>query len=102
MESKGYPEGSVTTHPGTHMADQVSQFGKQATEKIDVFSEQLKEKTNKAIETTTKGIDRVALYFKDKNSQELIDDVQQVIRKHPGKSVLGGLALGLLVGRILR
>ena len=40
--------------------------------------------------------------LKKKSLEEIYRDGQEWIRKNPGKSVLGGLALGFLLGRLFR
>ncbi len=40
--------------------------------------------------------------LKKKSLEEIYNDSRDWIRKNPGKSVLGGLAVGFLLGRIFR
>ena len=40
--------------------------------------------------------------LKKKSLEEIMQDGREWIRKNPGKSVLGGLALGFLLGRLFR
>ena len=40
--------------------------------------------------------------LKKKSLEEIYRDSREWIRKNPGKSLLGGLAVGFLLGRILR
>ncbi len=58
--------------------------------------------TNKVADTTNRGIDRVAMYLKKKDSQAMMNDLQEAVRRNPGKSILVGVLLGVLAGRILR
>jgi ElaB/YqjD/DUF883 family membrane-anchored ribosome-binding protein len=75
---------------------------KQLSETVDVAKAQLKVTANKAVESTSKGINRFTMYIREKETHEMLQDLGQVIRKHPGKSMAMGLALGFLVGKILR
>ena len=47
-------------------------------------------------------IDAGARYMRDHDASQMIDDVSEMVRAHPGKSLLAALAVGLLVGRALR
>ncbi len=108
MENEFYTEPSQTgvtaqSSVSSHTAsDKASQMSSQVNQKVDNLAENIKSKTNKAVESTSRGIDRVTMYFKEKDSQAMMSDLQQVVRQHPGKSLISGLILGVLVGRILR
>lgn len=47
-------------------------------------------------------IDASARYVREHDAQEMIDDVRDVVRAHPGKALLAALAVGLMVGRAFR
>ncbi len=73
-----------------------------AHQKVDEVFQKAQEKTHQVIHKTTKGIDRVTLYLKDKGSPGLVNDLQQTIRQHPGKSLIAGLLVGVVVGKLFR
>lgn len=77
-------------------------MGEQVSQKMEQVRGTMQETTTKAKEATTQGIDRVVTYFREKDTQEMITDLQQMVRKHPGKSLAAGLLLGVLVGRVMR
>lgn len=41
-------------------------------------------------------------YLRDSNANKMIDDFKTMVKKHPGKSLLGALLVGFVVGRNLR
>lgn len=63
---------------------------------------QLRDSAEKAWQSTSRGIDRVSMYFREKDSQEMVQDLQQVVRKYPGASVVAGLFLGVMIGKLMR
>jgi hypothetical protein len=78
------------------------QIKEKMTQKVNEVGTIVQDRTNKALESTSKSVDRVAMYLKDKDSQAMLQDLQQVVRKHPGKSLVAGLLLGMMVGKIMR
>lgn len=80
----------------------VSQMGGKLSTTMDKVTTQMKERTNRAIESTSRGVDRMSIYMREKNTQEMVQDLQQVVRRHPGKSLVAGLFLGILVGKMMR
>ncbi len=61
--------------------------------------------TRKLAEVTHRAADKVgagAQYLRDHRTGEMVDDLLQLIREHPGKSVLAALALGFMTARALR
>jgi hypothetical protein len=47
-------------------------------------------------------IDASARYMREHDAGEMLEDVRDTVRTHPGKSLLAALAIGLLVGRAFR
>lgn len=47
-------------------------------------------------------IDASARYVRDHDAKQMLDDVRETVRAHPGKSLVAALAVGLLVGRAFR
>ncbi len=81
---------------------QAGKIGEQVSAKMDDVKVQVRERASKVKDQTTRGIDRVTTYFREHDKQEIMQDLEQVIRKHPGKSVIAGMFLGLMVGRIIK
>jgi ElaB/YqjD/DUF883 family membrane-anchored ribosome-binding protein len=82
------------------LKDQASQLGSQLGQKID----NARGKTSTQLRNTSQRIETLASYMETKDAKGMSDDLlrssQSMIRKHPGKSVLVVLAVGLLLGRM--
>jgi len=52
--------------------------------------------------TAAERVSEAATYLRDHNASEALDHVQQLARRQPALVVGGGLALGLVLGRLLR
>lgn len=74
----------------------------QMSQKVTQMTSQMRSKTSKALDSTTRNLDQMATYIREKDMDAMARDLQHVIRQHPGRSVVAGLVLGVLVGRILR
>lgn len=70
---------------------------KQVTENINELMGITAERLDKAAEK----MHNTAEFFRSNNVSKIKEDVTSVIRKNPGKSLIGGLLLGLFVGKIL-
>jgi hypothetical protein len=53
-------------------------------------------------DTAAERIESAATYLRDHDAGETLEEVQQMARRQPALVIAGGLALGLLVGRVLR
>jgi len=53
-------------------------------------------------ETAAQRIDQLATYVRERDARELMDDAEQFARRQPAIVIGGGLAIGLIVGRLLR
>ena len=82
------------------LSAQASTFGNQITQKID----NARGKTSAGLRTTSQRIQNLAMYMEEHDAKDMSDAVvrtsKELVRKHPGKSLLVGLIAGLLVGRI--
>lgn len=47
-------------------------------------------------------IDASARYMREHDTTEMLDDMRDMVRAHPGKTLLAAVAVGLLVGRAFR
>jgi ElaB/YqjD/DUF883 family membrane-anchored ribosome-binding protein len=53
-------------------------------------------------EATAKEIDATAQYVREHTTQQMMADLKQFVRRHPGASVVGAAVVGVLVGRGFR
>jgi hypothetical protein len=89
MENEDITIGS--TEPGTQKT--VTRVGDQLREKMG---------SSKTMESASKSIDRISMYLREKDSNEMLQDLQQVVRRHPGKSLVLSVLVGAMVGRVMR
>jgi ElaB/YqjD/DUF883 family membrane-anchored ribosome-binding protein len=54
------------------------------------------------IETAAERVDSAATYLRDSDASEAVENVQRMARNQPALVIAGGVAVGLIVGRILR
>jgi hypothetical protein len=54
------------------------------------------------IETAAERVEEAATYLRDRDASEALANVQRIARSQPALVIGGGLAAGLIVGRILR
>jgi ElaB/YqjD/DUF883 family membrane-anchored ribosome-binding protein len=82
------------------LSAQASTLGSQLSQKIDTA----RGKTSAGLRTTSQRIQNLAMYVEEHDAKDMSDAVvstsRELIRKHPGKSILVGLLAGILVGRI--
>jgi hypothetical protein len=57
---------------------------------------------HKAATVIHDGIDSTAAYLKDHDIADMGNDAMKVCRKYPAQAILSSLAIGFLVGRVLR
>lgn len=82
------------------LSAQASTLGTQLTQRID----NARGKTSAGLRTTSERIQNLAMYMEEHDAKDMSEAVvrtsKELVRKHPGKSLLVGLIAGLLVGRI--
>ncbi len=82
------------------LRDQANTLGNQIGEKID----NARGKTSVKLRNTSQRIDNWAAYVENNNAKDMSDALakssQELVRKHPGKSILAGLVVGLILGRL--
>jgi len=80
--------------------EQASNLSNQLSQRID----SARGKTSAGLRNTSQRIQNLALYMEEHDAKDMSDAVvrtsKELIRKHPGKSMVAGLILGMLVGRI--
>lgn len=82
------------------ISEQANQLGSQLSQRID----NARGKTSAGLRTTSQRIQNLAMYVEEHDAKDMSEAVvrtsKEMIRKHPGKSILVGMVLGMLVGRI--
>jgi ElaB/YqjD/DUF883 family membrane-anchored ribosome-binding protein len=54
------------------------------------------------IDTAAEQVEHAATYLRDRDASEALDNVQRIARNQPALVIGGGLAVGLIIGRLLR
>lgn len=82
------------------ISEQASNLGNQLSQRID----NARGKTSAGLRTTSQRIQNLAMYVEEHDAKDMSEAVvrtsKELVRKHPGKSILVGLALGMLFGRL--
>jgi ElaB/YqjD/DUF883 family membrane-anchored ribosome-binding protein len=80
--------------------EQASTISNQLSQRID----NARGKTSAGLRNTSQRIQNLALYMEEHDAKDMSEAVvrtsKELIRKHPGKSLIVGLVAGMLVGRI--
>jgi ElaB/YqjD/DUF883 family membrane-anchored ribosome-binding protein len=80
--------------------EQAATIGTQLTQRID----NARGKTSAGLRNTSQRIQNLALYMEEHDAKDMSEAVvrtsKELVRKHPGKSLIAGLLFGVLVGRI--
>ncbi len=79
------------------VAEKARQGGAQVRESAERAGEFAKEKYGVAVDNLKHGYDRV-----HKDTEKLVEDVNEYVRDNPGKSVLIAAGIGFFVGVLLR
>lgn len=83
------------------LAQQTKSYGTQLAQKID----KARGKTSDSLKKTSKDIHTIAMYVEEHTAQDmskaLVTHSKELVRKHPGKSLLIGLVAGVIIGRVL-
>lgn len=57
------------------------------------------EKVSRAAHGTAEAMEKAAGYVREQDLQDMLSDIQQVVKRHPGVVLLTALAVGFLVAR---
>lgn len=87
--AEGYEDGRLV-----HAARKVEDMGHRAGEKIEGAKHRIKETVDRAREKAGE--------LREKSMGEMVDDTRDFVRRHPGRSVLISLGVGVLLGAFLR
>ena len=104
--------GSVADSAGQAAEKQASRAMIQASESLDQVAQALRDTGNQMrqdrpelanlADTGAERIDQLSSYVREHDVRGVIDDAEQVARRQPAVLIAGGLALGLILGRVLR
>ena len=86
----------------------LSEKAEMLKQKAGEIEQQISQNLNEMMSTTAEKLDKAAEkmhstaeFFRSNNVSKIKEDLSVLVRKHPGKSLLGGIAIGFLVGKIL-
>jgi len=85
------------TEKTEQLKQRACEIEQQVTENINEMMGITAEKLDKAAEK----MHSTAEFFRGNNVSKIKEDMTTVIRKNPGKSLVGGLLLGFLFGKIM-
>lgn len=89
---------SRTMDRAAEALDQLGQAMRGATSELREQQPQLAG----AVDTAVQQVDKAATYLRQHEPREVLDTIQQTARQQPALVIGGGLALGLVIGRLLR
>lgn len=76
---------------------------------LETAAEAIRERTastegiqGKAGEKLAEGMEKTAGYLREHDTREIIGDVEIYVREHPTQAVLGAVAVGFILGRMMR
>ena len=85
------------------MKDKLGERAAKASSQFGETIDSNRGKASQGLRSTSARIESVATYLDEHNSKDmgdaLIQGTEQLIRKHPGKSLIAGLLVGLMIGR---
>ena len=58
------------------------------------------EKVARAAHTTADAMEKAADYVRDEDMEAMLEDVQQLVKRHPGATLLAAAAAGYLLARV--
>jgi ElaB/YqjD/DUF883 family membrane-anchored ribosome-binding protein len=80
-----------------------------AASSMDETAQKLRERTEgkegiqaKAGEKTADAMEKTANYLREKDTQQIMDDVERYVKEHPVQAVAGAVVSGFILARILR
>lgn len=118
-ETAGGPQSTVTEIKNTAQ-EKASEYGQKAQEQADAGIEKAASGVQKAADrlreqaATSDGVtaqvgekaaetmEKTAGYLRERDTAEILDDLEQYVREHPMQAVAGAVVGGFLIGRILR
>jgi ElaB/YqjD/DUF883 family membrane-anchored ribosome-binding protein len=115
---------SQITQKASEVTDKVGEVATQAREKAMETADQARERTAEGAESAADtireqvegkggiqeaagtrladGMEKTATYLREHDTQTMIEDIERYVREHPTQAVLGAVAAGFIIGRILK
>jgi len=59
------------------------------------------EKVARAAHSTAEAMKKAADYVRDEDLEAMLEDAQQLVKRHPGATLLAAVAAGFLLARVL-
>jgi ElaB/YqjD/DUF883 family membrane-anchored ribosome-binding protein len=89
--------------------DTADQAKDKAAEGMDSAAEMVREKlgaksgvTGTAGTKLAEGMEKTAGYLKEHDTQDMMNDLDTFVREHPTQALIGAVAIGFVLGRMLR
>jgi ElaB/YqjD/DUF883 family membrane-anchored ribosome-binding protein len=60
------------------------------------------EKISNVVHSVAEGVQSTATYLREHDTKQMMSDVEDIVRRNPGQSLLIAAAVGFLVGRAFR
>jgi ElaB/YqjD/DUF883 family membrane-anchored ribosome-binding protein len=99
-----------STDPQATSTSQPAELGQKVASAIDSAAASLRDKTGSmpggdkvagAANTAADAMESVADYVRDQDLRSMLSDAQQIVRQHPGATLLTAAAIGFLLARSL-
>lgn len=129
--AKGQQAKDQATEKGQQVMDQASEKGHQAREKVDQASGMAQERADQGMDRASQGLDQAAdmlrdrganqggamgsaattaadtmesasTYLRDKDSSQLMDDLEVYIRRNPTTSLLAAAGIGFVLSKVFK
>jgi ElaB/YqjD/DUF883 family membrane-anchored ribosome-binding protein len=105
--STQYPNPNAETNGGMMKDDEarglsqrVDEATTRAGKRVETMGRAAQDRVNQAADKLTAKTDAVGSYLQDHDVAEMADDVAEVIRRYPVQSLLVGLGVGFMIGRM--
>jgi len=85
----------------TERTEDLKQIACEIEQQVSENVNELMSNTADKLEQAAEKMHNTACFFRENNADTIKENVSSVVKKNPGKSFLGALALGFLVNKIL-
>ena len=90
---------SESTQPGTRRRERVGDALGRTANRLHQKADEYDGKVSRAIDGAADALDSTGRYLRDFDGREAMNEITNLARKHPGKSLLAAVVLGFVVGR---
>ncbi len=98
MDQDVMSNGSSITNGSSKSAD-MHAVKERLSEQARVWGDKMSEQYQALRSKTNVGVEKVSQYVHNNSSQDMMNDLSQLVRRHPVQTALIGLGIGLLVSR---